>query len=103
MALVVRADLPWLAGRRVRATSAAPASSRLSATARQRKCPEVIQHGVPGGLALSPPVVRVASSTFCPSRRIPRPTSSEREVALRSSRTVTAAPSKTGSRRRQAS
>jgi hypothetical protein len=52
MALVVRADLPWLAGRRVRATSASPASSRLSATARQRKCPEVIQHGVPGGRTL---------------------------------------------------
>jgi hypothetical protein len=49
MALVVRADLPWLAGRRVRATSAALALSKLSATARRRKCPEVIQHGVPGG------------------------------------------------------
>jgi hypothetical protein len=57
----------------VRATSASPASSRLSATARQRKCPEVIQHGVPGGLALSPPVVRVASSNLLPVAPDPAP------------------------------
>jgi hypothetical protein len=34
---VVRAGVPWLAGRRVKANSTLPASSRLSATARQHR------------------------------------------------------------------
>jgi hypothetical protein len=37
MAFVVRADFHWLGGRRVKTNSASPASSRLSATARQRR------------------------------------------------------------------
>ena len=54
---------------------------------------EVIEHGPPGRLAL-PAHVRIASSTFCPSRRTPSTTSSEIEVALRSSRTRTTVPSR---------
>jgi hypothetical protein len=44
--------------------------------------------------ALSPPMLLIASSTFWPSARTPRTTSSEIEVALRSSRTRTTVPSR---------
>src|SRR5205814_210698 len=43
---------------------------------------------------LSPPMLLIASSTFWPSSRTPRTTSSEMEVALRSSRTRTTVPSR---------
>jgi len=44
--------------------------------------------------SLSPPMLRTASNTFCPSRRMPSTTSSEIDVALRSSRTRTTVPSR---------
>ena len=43
---------------------------------------------------LSPPMLLIASSTFWPSARTPMTTSSEIEVALRSSRTRTTVPSR---------
>ena len=44
--------------------------------------------------SLSPPMFFTASRTFCPSRLMPRTTSSEIDVALRSSRTRTTVPSR---------
>ena len=54
---------------------------------------EIVEH-VRQASALSPPMLLIASSTFWPSARTPITTSSEIEVALRSSRTRTTVPSR---------
>ena len=54
---------------------------------------EIVEERPPGG-SLSPPMFLTASSTFWPSARTPRTTSSEIEVAFLSSRTRTTVPSR---------
>src|SRR4051812_19009944 len=60
---------------------------------------KIVEHRPPGGLRLSAhvldrPMFLTASRTFWPSSRMPMTTSSEMEVALRSSRTRTTVPSR---------
>ena len=58
-----------------------PRAARSSSTARQ-------------AASLSPPMFLIASTTFCPSRRMPSAIRSEMAVALLSSRTLTTVPSR---------